>query len=171
MKLRKIGVTMLAAVMLVLVFSATSFARIKEDNDFFTSSLFHPDYGLYNLSYDVFIIEDYYVDRRADDVELSHHHAVGIGKTGGYPFKMEIQLANVYKDSNGTIGSVSNLNWNWKDRLDDYFMDKGNTAYGGGSKKVFYSTVSEKPKLTTTSQAVADGIIYGTSGKITMSLY
>ncbi|CAM5784156.1 MULTISPECIES: hypothetical protein [Brevibacillus] len=171
MKIGKISLTILLTSFFVLIFSSSSFAKTKEGGDSFLSHFYHPDWGYKNIYYTVHTIEEYYVYTKYDEVELDHHHAVAIGKTSGYPYSLELYVSGVYKDDAGTIGKINASDWRWRDRLTDYITDRGETVYGGGNTKTFYSTVTDRPKVTFTSGAVADGIYYGSTDEIRMSLY
>ncbi|MFE1627520.1 hypothetical protein ACFLFF_12285 [Brevibacillus reuszeri] len=85
-------------------------------------------------------------------------------------FKMELVVNSVYKDGNGTIGRVNFSDYKWRDRLTDYISETGMSYYGGGNKKLLTGTLSETPKVTATSGAIADGVHYGNTDSITLTL-
>lgn len=171
MKIGKMNIAMLLTSLFVLMFSAVSFAKTAEDFGSFRSDVYHYDFGWRVIKYDLHVIEEYTVYKSYDEVEMEHHHAVASSTDIiGEGYSLEIQVSSRYRDGNGTIGRLNYLDYKWRDRLSDYISRPGTTHYGGGNTKLFTGTLSESPKVTVTSGAVAAGTAYGSTDSITLSL-
>jgi len=168
--IRKVNIAVLSAVFFSLQLSSVALAKQTDQWGDFKSNWFHPDYGWGNIAYRVHMIEEYYIDKNSGDVDLTHHHAVAIGNTGRHPYPVNLVISNEYRDSYGRFGTVNDLEWKWKDRLRDYISNPGETVYGGGNTKQFSSSTTDKPKAISSPGAVADGVYYGTSNNLTLSI-